>query len=71
MLFKITMDIKEGILTVTSRLCAVFVGAIYKAIERPILKPNLSFSIEETPYKERPVPFYNWLEERDVIFKQY
>ncbi|WP_193767187.1 hypothetical protein [Lysinibacillus parviboronicapiens] len=29
------------------------------------MKPNKSSSIEETPSKQRPVPFYNWLKERD------
>ncbi|MFJ7890112.1 helix-turn-helix domain-containing protein [Lysinibacillus xylanilyticus] len=33
-LFKIAMDIKEGVLTVTSTLRAVFVGAYSKAVER-------------------------------------
>lgn len=66
-LFKIAMDIKEGMLTVTSTLRAVFVGAYNKVIERSNLKPNKSSSIEETPYKERPVPFYNWLKERDSL----
>ncbi|MFF2794872.1 helix-turn-helix domain-containing protein [Lysinibacillus xylanilyticus] len=70
-LFKITMDFKEGLLTVTSTLRAVFVGAYSKAVERLSRKSNKSVSIEETPPKERPVPFYNWLEEGDVIFKQY
>ncbi|MFF2794877.1 hypothetical protein [Lysinibacillus xylanilyticus] len=66
------MDIKEGVLTVTSTLRAVFVGLIVsKAVERSNLKPNESPSIEETPSKERPVPFYNWLEERDIVFKQF
>jgi len=64
-LFKIAMDIKEGILTVTSTLRAVFTGSYNKAMERSNMKPNKSPSIEETPSKERPVPFYNWLEERD------
>ncbi|UPW81891.1 helix-turn-helix domain-containing protein [Lysinibacillus sp. Ag94] len=64
-LFKIAMDIKEGILTVTSTLRAVFVGAYNKAVERLSSKSNKSSSIEETPFKERPVPFYNWLKERD------
>lgn len=64
-LFKIAMDIKEGVLTVTSTLRAVFVGAYNKAIERLNNKSNKSSSIEETPSKELPVPFYNWLEERD------
>lgn len=29
------------------------------------MKLSKSSSIEETPVKERPVPFYNWLNERD------
>ncbi|AVK84070.1 helix-turn-helix domain-containing protein [Lysinibacillus sp. B2A1] len=70
-LFKIAMDIKEGVLTVTSTLRAVFVGAYSKAVERSNMKSNKSSYIEETPYKERPVPFYNWLEERGIVFKQY
>jgi len=64
-LFKIAMDIKEGTLTVTNTLRAVFAGAYNKAVERSKVKPNKSSSIEETPSKERPVPFYNWLKERD------
>ncbi|EFI69503.1 hypothetical protein BFZC1_06988 [Lysinibacillus fusiformis ZC1] len=64
-LFKIAMDIKEGILTVTSTLRAVFVGAFNKAVERSSMKVNNSSSIEETADRERPVPFYNWLEDRD------
>ncbi len=64
-LFKIAMDIKEGALTVASTLRAVFVGAYNKAIDRLESKPSKSSSIKETPYKERPVPFYNWLNERD------
>jgi len=64
-LFKIAMDIKEGILTVTSTLRAVFVGAFNKAVERSSMKQYKSSSIEEKADRERPVPFYNWLEERD------
>ncbi|MFD4492943.1 helix-turn-helix domain-containing protein [Lysinibacillus fusiformis] len=64
-LFKIAMDIKEGILTVTSTLRAVFVGAYNKAVKRSSVKLSNSSSIEETAYRERPVPFYNWLEDRD------
>ncbi|MFF2175312.1 helix-turn-helix domain-containing protein [Lysinibacillus sp. NPDC058147] len=64
-LFKIAMDIKEGILTVASTLRVVFVGAYSKAVERLSSKTNKSLSIEETQSKERPVPFYNWLNERD------
>ncbi|MFJ8088784.1 hypothetical protein ACIQ7N_11330 [Lysinibacillus sp. NPDC095746] len=39
-LFKIAMDIKEGILTVASTLRAVFVGGYRKAVERLNKKPN-------------------------------
>ncbi|MEK5334373.1 helix-turn-helix domain-containing protein [Lysinibacillus sp. FSL W8-0992] len=66
-LFKIAMDIKEGTLTVASTLRAVFVGAYNKAVNRLESKSSKSSSIEETPYKERPVPFYNWLKERDRL----
>ncbi|MEK8196285.1 MULTISPECIES: helix-turn-helix domain-containing protein [unclassified Lysinibacillus] len=64
-LFKIAMDIKEGILTITSTLRAVFTGAYNKAVERSSMKQYKSSSIEETANRERPVPFYNWLEDRD------
>jgi len=64
-LFKIAMDIKEGVLTVTSTLRAVFIGAYNKAVERSSVKLSKSPSIEETTDRERPVPFYNWLNERD------
>lgn len=64
-LFKIAMDIKEGVLTVASTLRAVFVGAYSKAVERLDKKSINSSSIEETQNRERPVPFYNWLNERD------
>lgn len=66
-LFKIAMDIKEGTLTVASTLRAVFVGAYNKAIDRLESKSSNSSSIEGTPYNERPVPFYNWLKERDSL----
>ncbi|TDY07139.1 UNVERIFIED_CONTAM: helix-turn-helix protein [Lysinibacillus xylanilyticus] len=68
-LFKIAMDIKEGVLTVTSTLRAVFVGTYSKAVERLSSKSNESLSIEETPSIERPVPFYNWLNERDSLLQ--
>ncbi|MFJ6265572.1 helix-turn-helix domain-containing protein [Lysinibacillus xylanilyticus] len=41
-LFKIAMDIKEGVLTVTSTLRAVFVGTYSKAVERLSSKSNKS-----------------------------
>ncbi|WP_433596562.1 helix-turn-helix domain-containing protein [Lysinibacillus xylanilyticus] len=64
-LFKIAMDIKEGVLTIASTLRAVFVGAYSKAVERLSNKLDKSSYIEETVNRERPVPFYNWLNERD------
>lgn len=64
-LFKIAMDIKEGTLTVASTLRAVFIGAYNKAVERSSMKLSKSSSIEETADRKRPVPLYNWLNERD------
>ncbi|MFJ7736379.1 helix-turn-helix transcriptional regulator [Lysinibacillus sp. NPDC097287] len=65
-IFKIAMDIKEGVLTVTSTLRAVFVGAYSKAIERRTNRKVInSSSVEDKSNRERPVPFYNWLNERD------
>ncbi|WP_053596138.1 MULTISPECIES: hypothetical protein [Lysinibacillus] len=66
-LANIISDIANGTLTIASTLRAVFVGAYSKAVERSNLKPNKSLSIEETTSKERPVPFYNWLNERDSL----
>ncbi len=66
-LFKIAMDIKEGVLTITSTLRAVFVGAYSKALERLNKRVNKSSSVEGKAHRERPVPFYNWLEERDSL----
>jgi len=64
-LANIIRDIANGTLTIASTLRAVFVGAYNKAVERSSMKPNKSSYIEETVNKERPVPFYNWLNERD------
>ncbi|MDM5231503.1 helix-turn-helix domain-containing protein [Lysinibacillus pakistanensis] len=66
-IFKIAMDIKEGVLTVTSTLRAVFVGVYSKAVERSSVKPNKSSTVEGKVKRERPVPFYNWLNERDGL----
>ncbi|MGG2114038.1 helix-turn-helix domain-containing protein [Lysinibacillus pakistanensis] len=66
-LVNIIRDIVNGTLTITSTLRALFVGAYSKAVERLSSKSNKSSSIEETPYKKRPVPFYNWLNERDSL----
>ena len=65
-LANIIRDIANGTLTIASTLRAVFVGAYSKAVGRLNRKVSKSSYIEETPYKERPVPFYNWLEERNI-----
>ncbi|MGN4127273.1 hypothetical protein ACMGD3_20020 [Lysinibacillus sphaericus] len=52
-------------MTVASTLRAVFVGAYSKAVECLDKKSINSSSIEETKNRERPVLFYNWLNERD------
>jgi len=36
-------------------------------VERLNNKVHVILHIEETPYKKRPVPFYNWLNERDSL----
>ena len=65
-LFKIAMDIKEGTLTVASTLRAVFVGAFDKVIEHRTNRQSIdSLTVEDKAHNERPVPFYNWLNERD------
>ncbi|WP_342442555.1 helix-turn-helix domain-containing protein [Lysinibacillus sp. FSL K6-0075] len=64
-LANIICDITNGTLTVARTLRAVFVGAFNKAVERSNNKQYKSSSIEETVDRERPVPFYNWLTERD------
>ncbi|KPN96877.1 hypothetical protein [Lysinibacillus sp. ZYM-1] len=46
---------------------AVFVGAYNKSVERLDNKSNQSLIIEETHSNELPVPFYNWLTERDNL----
>ena len=65
-MFKIAVDIADGILTVASTLRAVFVGAYSNAIERRESRQSINLSsIEETTNRKRPAPFYNWLNERD------
>lgn len=66
-LANILRDIANGTLTIASTLRAVFVGAYDKAVERLRIKPNKSFNENEQRYGKRPVPFYNWLEQRDSL----
>ncbi|MGE7954497.1 helix-turn-helix domain-containing protein [Lysinibacillus xylanilyticus] len=69
-IFKMANDIKEGVLTVTKTIRAVFVGVHKKALQRreshPTIKPS---PVEDKPVNVCPVPFYNWLTERDGPIK--
>lgn len=62
-IFKIANDIKEGVLTVTKTIRAIFVGAYKKALRRR----KHTLKIVQKHVNERPVPFYNWLTERDGL----
>jgi len=65
-IFKIANDIKEGVLTVTKTLRAVFVGVHNKAVQRKGKHPTTNTSyMKKKPLNVRPVPFYNWLSERN------
>lgn len=63
-IFKMANDIKEGVLTITKTLRAVFVGAHNKAVQRKGIHPTTNTSYKK-PLNERPLPFYNWLTERN------
>ena len=64
----IARDIANGTLTVTGTLRAIFVGAYGKAIER-IKRPAATSSVEDEQHRERPVPFYDWLDERENTYE--
>lgn len=65
-IFKMAKDIKEGVLTVTKTLRAVFVGAHNKAVQRIGKHPTTNAPyLKKKPVNVRPVPFYNWLSERN------
>lgn len=55
-------DIANGTLTITHTLRSVFKGAYSKAKNRM----SKSIIVEEEPQQERPVPFYDWLNNRDI-----
>ena len=61
-IFKIANEIKEGVLTVTKTIRAIFVGAHKKALQR---KDKHTSLIVQKHVNERPVPFYNWITNRD------
>lgn len=64
-LFNIVRDINDGVLTVSSTLRAVFVGAYSKATERVGKNKREVSTVEDTKLKVEPVPFYDWLKVRD------
>ncbi|MEY9973843.1 putative transcriptional regulator [Lysinibacillus sp. RC46] len=65
-IFKMANDIKEGVLTITKTLRAVFVGAHNKAVQRKDKHPTTNTSyMKKKPVNVRPVPFYNWITDRD------
>jgi len=65
-IFKMANDIRDGVLTVTKTLRAVFVGAYNKAVQRRGKHQATNTScMKKKPVNVRPVPFYNWLSERN------
>lgn len=65
-IFKMANDIRDGVLTVTKTLRAVFVGAHNKVVQRKGKHPTTNtLYMKKKPVNERPVPFYNWLSERN------
>ncbi|MFJ8100217.1 helix-turn-helix domain-containing protein [Lysinibacillus sp. NPDC096212] len=66
-LANIIRDIANGTLTIASTLRAIFVGAYSRAVERLNNKSINSLTAEDKPHRERPVPFNNWLDERDSL----
>lgn len=61
----IAQDIANGTLTVTGTLRAVFAGAYGKAIERIKRPVATSITAEDQAHRKRPVPFYDWLSDRE------
>ncbi|MGA3677838.1 helix-turn-helix domain-containing protein [Lysinibacillus agricola] len=65
-IFKMANDIRDGVLTVTKTLRAVFVGAHNKAVQRIGKHPTTNTSyMKKKPVNVSPVLFYNWLSERN------
>ncbi|MDM5229906.1 helix-turn-helix domain-containing protein [Lysinibacillus pakistanensis] len=59
-IFKMANDIKDGVLTVTKTIRAIFIGAHKKALQR---RDRHTPKIVQKHVNEPPVPFYNWLTE--------
>jgi len=64
-LLNIIRDVNEGILTISTTLRAVYKGAHSKVMERRDNTKVSTHSVEDKASNVRPVPFYNWLVERD------
>lgn len=65
-IFKMANDIKDGVLTVTKTLRAVYVGAHNKVQQRRNKPSTINTSpVDDKRVNRRPVPFYNWLTERN------
>lgn len=64
-LLNIIRDINSGVLTVSSTLRAVFKGALSKVVGRLNNKKVSTSIVSDEVSKVRPVPFYNWLIERE------
>lgn len=64
-LLNIIRDVNEGILTISSTLRAVYKGVHSKVVERRNNTDVNTSSVENKSSNVRPVPFYNWLEQRD------
>ncbi|MGE7673773.1 helix-turn-helix transcriptional regulator [Lysinibacillus sp. NPDC094403] len=63
-IFKMANDIRDGVLTVTKTIRAIFVGAHKKALQRRYKHPIIKTSpVKDKPVNVRAVPFYNWLTE--------
>lgn len=64
-LLNIVRDINSGVLTVSSTLRATFKGAYNKAVERLGNMKVSTSTVEDEAGDRRPVPVYDWLNNRD------
>ncbi|KAA0967015.1 helix-turn-helix domain-containing protein [Sporosarcina sp. ANT_H38] len=64
-LLNIIRDVNEGVLTISTTLRAVYKGAQSKVVERQSNTKVSTSTVEDNASNVRPVPFYNWLVERD------
>jgi len=64
-LLNIVRDINSGVLTISSTLRATFKGAYNKAVERLGNMKVSTSTVEDKAGDRRPVPVYDWLNNRD------